>query len=192
MTKIGLFFGSFNPIHNGHLIIAEYFIEHTDLNEIWFIVSPQNPLKEKKNMLDERNRLLLVKIAVDDNPKFRASDIEFKMPRPSFTVKTLAFLTEKYPEKKFVLLMGSDNLMTLHKWKNYEQILKYHEIYVYPRPLAVGDTLPDYPNVRITKAPLIEISSTLIRSSLKANKNVKYLLPEKVYKYIQEMHFYEK
>jgi nicotinate-nucleotide adenylyltransferase len=192
MNKIGLYFGTFNPIHIGHLLIAEYFVEHTDLKEVWFVVSPQNPLKDKKTILSDHHRLALVKLAIDDNAKFRVTDIEYKMPKPSYTVRTLAYLTEKYPEKKFVLLMGSDNLLTFNKWKNYETILQYNEIYVYPRPAAAEDKLPKYPNVKITNAPLIELSSTFIRNSIKAKKSVKYFLPDKVYNYIQEMHFYEK
>jgi nicotinate-nucleotide adenylyltransferase len=122
--KVGLFFGSFNPIHIGHLIIAEYMLEFTDLNELWFVVSPHNPLKEKKTLLADNHRLALVRIAIEDNPKFKVSDIEFKMPQPSYTSKTLAYLSDKYPNKEFVLLIGSDNLQTFHKWKNYEQIIK--------------------------------------------------------------------
>ena len=192
MNKTGLFFGSFNPIHTGHLIIAEYFVEHTDLKEVWFVISPQNPLKDKKTLLADHHRLTLVKIAIEDNPKFRVSDIEYKMPKPSFTVKTLAYLSEKHPDKKFVLLMGSDNLMTFHKWKNYEQILDYNEIYVYPRLKSADEKLPLYKNVKVISAPLIEISSTFIRNSIKQKKDVKYFLPDKVYTYIEEMHFYKK
>ena len=132
--KIGLFFGTFNPVHTGHLIIAEYFVEQTDLKEVWFVISPQNPLKDKSKLLADHHRLALLKIAVEDNPKFKVTDIEYKMSKPSFTIKTLAYLSEKHPDRKFVLLMGSDNLLTFHKWMNYEQILKYYEIYVYPRP----------------------------------------------------------
>ncbi len=190
--KIGLFFGTFNPVHTGHLIIAEYFVEQTDLKEIWFVISPQNPLKDKRTLLADHHRLTLLKIAIEDNPKFKVTDIEYKMSKPSFTIKTLAFLSEKHPDKKFVLLMGSDNLVTFHKWMNYEQILKYYEIYVYPRPKAAEEKLPEYNNVRIIQAPLIEISSTFIRKSIKDKKDVRYFLPEKVYNYIREMHFYEK
>jgi nicotinate-nucleotide adenylyltransferase len=192
MTKVGLFFGTFNPVHTGHLIIAEYFVEQTDLKEVWFVISPQNPLKDRRTLLADHHRLTLLKIAIEDNPKFKVTDIEYKMSKPSFTIKTLAFLSEKYPDRKFVLLMGSDNLVTLHKWMNYEQIINYYEIYVYPRPESPEEKLPEYKNVKLIKAPLIEISSTFIRKSIKEKNDVRYFLPDKVYNYIHEMHFYEK
>ena len=191
-NKTGLFFGSFNPIHIGHLMIAEYMLEFTDLDEVWFVVSPHNPLKEKKTLLTDHHRLTLVRIATEDNAKFKVSDIEFKMTQPSYTVKTLAYLAEKYPDKKFVLLMGADNLGILHKWKNYEQIINNNEIYVYPRPGVDLKNLKLYPNVKLTEAPLLEISSQFIRQAIKDKKDVRYFLHEKVYQYILEMHFYEK
>jgi nicotinate-nucleotide adenylyltransferase len=192
MNKVGLLFGSFNPIHIGHMIIAEYFTQHSDLKEVWFVISPHNPLKDKKSLLADRHRLALVRIAVEDNPAFKVSDIEFKMPQPSYTVKTLAYLSDKYPDKEFVLLMGTDNLKNLHKWKNYEHILKYYRIYVYPRRTSDISKIKSYPDVKMFNAPLIEISATSIRNDIKARKSVRYLLPEKVHEYILEMHFYEK
>jgi nicotinate-nucleotide adenylyltransferase len=189
--KAGLFFGSFNPIHIGHLIIAEYMLEFTDLDELWFVVSPHNPLKDKKTLLADNHRLTLVRIATEDNPKLKVSDIEFKMPQPSYTSKTLAYLSEKYPTKQFVLLMGSDNLNTFTKWKNYEYIIDNYEIYVFPRKgsMNIPVTLK---KTKITDAPLLEISSTFIRKAIKDKKEVRYFLPVKVYEYIREMHFYEK
>lgn len=190
--KVGLLFGSFNPIHIGHLIIADYMLEFTDLSEIWFVISPHNPLKEKKTLLADHHRLEMVNIAIGDNYKFRASSIEFKLPRPSYTIDTLTHLHEKYPYKDFVLIMGSDNLSSLNKWKNYEQLLKYYWMYVYPRPGSDGGEFKNYPKVKFIKAPLMEISSSFIRKAIKAKKNVQYMLPPKVYEYIKEMHFYER
>ena len=192
--KTGLYFGSFNPIHIGHLAIANYMLEFTDLSELWFVVSPHNPLKEKSTLLDDRQRLEMVRLALGDDQKFRASDIEFKLPQPSYTIDTLAYLEEKFPEREFALIMGSDNLNTLHKWKNIENILNNYQIFVYPRSDYSEDEKPlKVPNkITIIQAPLMEISSVFIRQAIKAGKDVQYFLPEKVYKYIREMHFYEK
>jgi nicotinate-nucleotide adenylyltransferase len=191
-AKTGLYFGSFNPIHNGHLMIAGYVIEHTDLKEIWFVISPQNPLKEKSSLLTDYHRLALLNVAIENDARFKSCDIEFKLPQPSFTINTLTFLQEKYPQKEFSLIMGADNLESLHKWKNYEQILNSYSIYVYPRPGSVGGNFKDHSQVQWVNAPLLEISSSMIRSAIKEKKNMKYFLPDKVYQYIQEMHFYEK
>lgn len=190
--KVGLFFGSFNPIHVGHMVLANYMLEFTDLDRIWFVISPQNPLKNKSSLLHERHRLQMVQIATENNSKFKASDAEFKLSQPSYTVNTLAYLKEKYPKNQFVLIMGGDNLTTFHKWKNYEEILKYHEIYVYPRPDNVEVELNKHKKVKIVNAPHMEISSTMIRNSIKEKKDIRYFLPEKVWEYIKEMHFYEK
>lgn len=192
--KTGLFFGSFNPIHIGHLAIANYMLEFTDLSQLWFVVSPHNPLKEKSTLLDDRQRLEMVRLALGDDQRFRVSDIEFKLPRPSYTIDTLAYLEEKFPEREFALIMGSDNLKTIHKWKNIENILTNYQIFVYPRPDYSADEKPlKVPNkITITRAPLMEISSVFIRKAIKDGKDVQYFLPEKVYKYICEMHFYEK
>lgn len=190
--KIGLFFGSFNPIHNGHLIIANYFAEFTDLNQIWFVISPHNPLKEKKSLLAQHHRLYMVNLAIEDFPKFKASDIEFHLPQPSYTIHTLAHLREKYPQHHFNLIMGQDNLSTFHKWKNYELILQNHKIYIYPRLNAEPSSFDNHPNVIFTDAPQIEISSTFIRKAIQEKKDIRYFLHSKVWNYIDEMNFYRK
>jgi nicotinate-nucleotide adenylyltransferase len=190
--KVGLFFGSFNPIHIGHTVLANYMLEFTDLEQIWFVVSPHNPLKQKSSLLDQNHRLHLVNIAIENQPKFKASNIEFKLPQPSYTINTLTYLTEKYPNTKFALIMGSDNLENFHKWKNYEEILKRFELYVYPRPENDGGALKNHTNVKLINAPLMEISSTMIRQAIREKKDVQFFVPEKVWEYIQEMHFYEK
>lgn len=190
--KIGLFFGSFNPIHNGHLILAKYLLNQSDLSDIWFVVSPQNPLKDKKSLLGEMHRLQLVKMAIEDEPHFKAIDIEFKMPKPSYTIDTLIHLTEKYPKNKFVLIMGSDNINTINKWKNYEVILSDYEVYAYPR-IGEKANVPaiEHPHIKYISAPIIELSSTMIRANIKEKKDIRYFLSEKVYDYVKEMHFYE-
>lgn len=192
--NVGLFFGSFNPIHIGHLIIANHLAQHPDLDQLWFVISPHNPLKEKSSLLKDYHRLALVKIAIEDNPKLRASDIEFHLPQPSYTVKTLAYLKEQYPDYNFSLIMGEDNLMSLPKWYNFEYILKYHRIFVYPRPghSTVESQLPfegDF--VFCEKVPKMEISSTFIRDAIKEGRDVRYLLRDSVLQYIEEMNFYK-
>jgi nicotinate-nucleotide adenylyltransferase len=191
--KIGLFFGSFNPVHIGHLVIAEYMVEYTDLSQIWFVVSPQNPLKPAKNLLPENKRITMVRLAIEYDNRFKASTIEFTLPKPSYTINTLAHIKDKYPKQEFALIMGADNITTLHKWKNYEQLLDNYEIYVYPRKEAID--IPEYAqrnSVHITNAPVMEISSTFIRDSIKNKKEVKYMLPQLVAEHIKEMHFYER
>ncbi|MGB0932986.1 MAG: nicotinate (nicotinamide) nucleotide adenylyltransferase [Lishizhenia sp.] len=205
--KVGLYFGSFNPIHIGHLVIANHLANHSDLDQIWLVVSPQNPHKKKSSLLADHHRLALVKLAIDDNPKLRASDIEFKLPQPSYTVNTLAYLKEEYPKNAFTLIMGEDNLRSFHKWKNYEQILKNHEIVVYPRVLTTqelekvnsGESLAKVStsidiqkeNITVLKdTPIMKISSSFIRKAIKENKSVKYLLTPEVGKYCDEMNFY--
>ena len=190
--KTGLFFGSFNPIHIGHLIIADYMVEFTDLSQVWFVISPHNPLKKKKNLLADYHRLELVNIAIEDNPNLRASDIEFRLPKPSYTIDTLTYLQEKHPENKFILIAGTDIFPTFHKWKNYKEILKQYEIYVYNRHNYEMGIYKDHPKIKVFNAPLMEISSSFIRKAISEGKNIEYMLPEKVYKYIREMHFYEK
>jgi nicotinate-nucleotide adenylyltransferase len=189
--KIGLFFGSFNPVHIGHMIIADYFAENTDLQQVWFIVSPQNPFKEKSSLLDEKHRLYMVNLAIEDNYKLQASNIEFHLPQPSYTIDTLVYLKEKHPEHEFSILVGSDNLPAFHKWKNYEQILSQHIIYVYKRNNT--DTIPNNlkGDIRLLDVPLLGISSTYIRQSIKAGKSFRYLVPEKVWQHILDMHFYK-
>lgn len=190
--KIGLYFGTFNPIHNGHLILASYMANFTDLDAVWFVVSPQNPLKKKKDMLADYHRLALVRLAVEDYPQFHVSDIEFKMPKPSYTIDTLTWLSEKYPDDMFVLISGTDVFSQFHKWKNSDVILDQYSMYVYPRP---GYDLGEYKNhqkIHLYSAPQMEISSSFIRKGIKAKKEMHFWMPEKVYQYILEMHFYEK
>lgn len=190
--KVGLFFGSFNPVHTGHLVLANYMLEYTDLERIWFVVSPHNPLKKKSTLLDEKQRLLMVNLAIGDNIKLKASNIEFNLPQPSYTIVTLTYLKEKYSQHEFVLIMGADNLENFHKWKNYEEILKHHQLYIYPRPESDGGKLKDHPQIKLINAPLMEISSTAIRQAIKEKKDMRYFMPEAVWQYIKEMHFYEK
>jgi nicotinate-nucleotide adenylyltransferase len=190
--KVGLFFGSFNPIHVGHLVLANYMLEYTDLDRVWFVVSPHNPLKKKNTLLDERHRLHLVNLAIGDNTKLKSSNIEFKLPQPSYTINTLAYLKEKYPKNEFALIMGADNLESFHKWKNYEEILKHYQLYVYPRPESDAGKLKENPQVKLVNAPLMELSSTAIRQAIKEKKDVRYFMTEPVWQYIKEMHFYEK
>ena len=166
--------------------------EFSDLKEIWFVISPQNPLKEKSTLLTDYHRMALVNVAIENDVRFKSSDIEFKLPQPSFTIDTLTYLQEKYPQKEFVLIMGADNLENLHKWKNFESILNYYQLYVYPRPGSDGGRFKHHEKVCLVNAPLLEISSSFIRSSLKDKKDMRYFLPEKVNQYILEMHFYER
>ncbi|MGL4597774.1 MAG: nicotinate (nicotinamide) nucleotide adenylyltransferase [Bacteroidia bacterium] len=190
--KTGLFFGSFNPVHIGHLALANYMLEFTDLQKIWFIVSPHNPLKEKKTLLADRQRLEMVRLAIGDNSRMRASDIEFQLPQPSYTVNTLAHLREKYPAQEFSLILGSDNIESLHKWKNYEYLLANHDLYVYPRPGYAGGDLRTHARVKWVDAPLMEISSTFIREGIRNKKDLRHFVPEAAWNYLREMHFYEK
>jgi nicotinate-nucleotide adenylyltransferase len=193
MKKVGLYFGTFNPIHIGHLAIANHMAEHSDLDEIWMVVTPQNPFKKKSSLLDNFQRLEMVHLATENYPKLKPSDIEFNLSRPNYTVNTLAHLQEKYPSYSFALIMGEDNLKSFHKWKNYEVILENHELYVYPR-ISEGtvETIFDaHPRIHKIAAPIMEISSTFIRNSIKEGKNIRPLLPEKVWDYVDEMNFYK-
>ncbi len=196
--KTGLYFGSFNPIHIGHMAIANYLIEFTNLQQIWFVVSPHNPLKEKTSLLNDYQRLEMVHRAINDDPRFQASNIEFSMPKPSYTIDTLTYLKEKYPHKEFSLIMGSDNLYYIHKWKNFTKLIKDYKIIVYPRPGYPMDreklqVLIDYKEqFEEVNAPLMEISSSFIRNAIKAGKNISHFLPENVFNYIDEMNFYKK
>ncbi len=192
--KIGLYFGTFNPIHIGHLIIANHFAEHTDLEQIWMVVTPHNPLKKKDSLLPDHHRLEMVFLATSTFPKLKPSDIEFKLPQPNYTVSTLVHLEEKFPQHQFSIIMGEDNLKSFHKWKNYEAILKHHDIYVYPRISNEVDelTLKHHEKVHLIAAPVVEISSTFIRENIKSNKNVTPLLPPKVWEYIDHNNFYKK
>jgi nicotinate-nucleotide adenylyltransferase len=196
--KTGLYFGSFNPVHIGHMAIAGYMTEFEGLDELWFVLSPHNPLKKKETLLDGNQRLHMVRLAAGNNMKLRASDIEFRLPLPSYTINTLAWLEEKHPGNKYYLVMGEDNLYTLHKWKNPHELVKRYPILVYPRR---GATMPsdvmlkellDKADIRYSKAPLMEISGTFIRNGIKTGKDMSYFLPPQVWKYIDEMNFYRK
>ena len=193
MSKlVGLFFGSFNPIHIGHLIIANHLVEHSAMDELWLVVTPQNPFKEKQSLLDNHLRLEMVNLAIEEYPKLRASNIEFQLPQPNYTVNTLAYLEEKFPNISFALIMGEDNLKSLHKWKNYEHILAHYPIYIYPR-ISEGemhDNLVQHPHIKRVTAPIIELSATFIREEIKARRNVRALLPEKVWQYIDRTGLY--
>ena len=192
--KIGLYFGTFNPIHVGHLIIANHMAEHADLDQVWIMVTPHNPLKKKGTLLADHHRLEMVFLATEDFPKIKPSDIEFKLSQPNYTVNTLVHLEEKYPEHTFSLIMGEDNLKSFHKWKNYEAILAHHEIYVYPRLDATAENplFKNHPKIHLIDAPVVEISSTSIRENIKKGKNVLPLLPPKVWEYIDHNNFYKK
>jgi nicotinate-nucleotide adenylyltransferase len=202
MKRIGLYFGTFNPIHVGHLIIANYMADYTELDEVWLVVSPQNPLKQKKTLLADYHRLAMARIAVEDNMRVKVSDVEFDMPKPSFTSHTLIYLEEKYPEHEFALIMGEDNLRTLHKWKNYESILRDHKIYVYPRALTIQEKddlkahrtlskLSNHENIIKVDAPVMKLSASFIRDAIKTGHDVRYLLTEPVFEYLTEMNFYK-
>jgi nicotinate-nucleotide adenylyltransferase len=187
--KVGLYFGSFNPIHTGHCIIANHIVQNTGLDKVWMVVSPQNPFKETSSLLNEFHRLHLVKLAVEDEPKLKASDIEFRLPRPSYTVDTLAYLTEKYPGDEFSIVLGSDSLQNFHKWKNAAMLVKNHLLYVYERP-GFEISNPLHAKLDVVKAPLLEISSTHIRKMIKDNKSIRYLVPDKVREEIDLYHYY--
>jgi len=188
--KIGLFFGSFNPIHIGHLIIANTMVETTDLEQLWFVVSPQNPFKKRKSLLHEFDRLDMVELAIQDNYKLKVTDIEFHLDKPSYTIDTLTVIQEKFPENEFALIMGSDNLKQFKKWKNYDKILEYFSLYVYPRPDSQETDLDNHFKVHFVKAPMMAISATFIRNCIKNNQSIKYLVPEVVEKHIQHKKFY--
>jgi nicotinate-nucleotide adenylyltransferase len=192
--KIGLYFGTFNPIHVGHLIIANHMAEHADLDQVWMVVTPHNPLKKKNTLLDDYHRLQMVHLATEDFSKIKPSDIEFKLAQPNYTVNTLVHLQEKHPDHDFSLIMGEDNLKSFHKWKNYEMILEHHDIYVYPRISTETENLDlkNHPKIHLIDAPVVEISSTFIRDNIKKGKNVQPLLPLKVWKYIDHNNFYRK
>lgn len=188
--KIGLFFGSFNPIHIGHLIIARYILNITDINKIWFIVSPQNPLKSSRSLLNEYHRLHLVRLAVEDESAFAASDIEFKLPKPSFTIDTLTYLKEKHPNTKFSVILGSDSYRNIYKWKNHLQLISNYEFIIYNRPgFEVHNSLSNI--YLLENVPLLQISSTEIRKLLEQGKSIRYLVPEKVYEEIMIANYYK-
>jgi nicotinate-nucleotide adenylyltransferase len=188
--NIGLYFGSFNPIHHGHLIIANHILNNAPLDQVWFIVSPQNPLKPAAGLLNEFHRLYLVQLAVENETKLKASDIEFRLPKPSYTVDTLAYLKEKYPQNKFSVIMGSDSFQNLPRWKNYEHILQHYPIYVYKRPGFEVTNPPANAEIVQVEAPLLEISATHIRKAVKEGRSIRYLVPEKVLEEIERNGYY--
>jgi len=188
--KTGLFFGSFNPIHIGHLVIANYMASFSGLKEVWLVVSPHNPLKQRSGLANMYDRLEMAKLATEHSPQLKVSDIEFKLPQPSYTVDTLAHLKERYPKKEFVLIMGADNLVSLKKWKNYEILLKDYHIYVYPRPGADIKEWENHPSITFTDTPQMEISSTFIRKAIKDKKNVQFFTPDKVLEFIEQKNMY--
>ncbi len=189
--KIGLYFGSFNPVHVGHLIIANHILNETDIEKVWFVVSPQNPFKTESTLLNEFHRLHLVRLATEDDTRIKASDIEFGLPKPSYTTATLTYLAEKHPEHEFCIIMGSDSFQNLHKWKNYEVIVKNYPVYVYTRPgfeaiNNIGAML------NVLDAPLLQLSATLIRKYIKEGKSARYMIPEKVLEEIEKGGYYKK
>lgn len=189
---IGLYFGSYNPIHIGHLAIANFMVEFTYIDQLWFVVSPHNPHKKKVNLLNDYQRLEMVERAIDNDDRFRASSIEFKMPKPSFTIDTLTYLQEQHPGYQFSILMGSDNLGNFHKWKNYTEILENYKIIVYPRPGFNESEINKHPNIFIAKnAPLFDISSSFIRQAIRQKKDVRHFMPHSAWQYLDEMNFYK-
>lgn len=190
--KIGLFFGSFNPIHIGHLIIANYMANHTSLDKVWLVVSPQNPLKKYGDLVNTYDRLEMARLATDNATNISVSDVELKLPQPSYTIDTLTYLKEKYPEHEFALIMGSDNLVNLPKWKNYQLLLRDYKIYVYPRPGYENAELAAHPSVVTTMTPLMELSATFIRKALAEGKNIQYFVPDAVLNFIDSKSLYKK
>jgi nicotinate-nucleotide adenylyltransferase len=188
--KIGLYFGSFNPIHIGHLIIANYVVQNTTLEQVWFIISPQNPLKKTASLLNEYHRLFLVQASIEDEPSLKASDIEFRLPKPSYTINTLAYLKEKFPSHEFSVIMGSDGFQNLPAWKNFNELVKNYPIIVYERPNFKPENKYENATVTFLQAPLLEISSTYIRKIINEGKSIRYLVPEKVRLEIEHNGYY--
>ncbi|MCG8475581.1 MAG: nicotinate-nucleotide adenylyltransferase [Cytophagales bacterium] len=189
--NVGLFFGSFNPIHIGHLIIADAIVDYAQLDEVWFVVSPQNPFKKKSSLLHEFDRLDMVREAIKNNDRFRATDVEFSMPQPSYTIDTLTYLSEKFPRHKFQVIAGGDNLSHFHKWKNHEKILEYGLI-VYPRPQSKPSRFDEHPKVSFVPAPMVDISATFIRNNILNGKSVRYLVTEGVLELIESRKYFLK
>ncbi len=190
--KTGLYFGSFNPIHNGHLMLANHLAEFGGIDDLWFVISPQNPFKQKQTLLPDYQRLELVRRAIEGYPKFKACDAEFKLPKPSYTIDTLTYLKDKYPDREFYLIMGGDNLDGFPRWKNSDQILAQHHLLVLPRKGCGAGSLAGHPNVSIVETPIIEVSSTFIRESIAAGNDVRFFMPQKVWEYVDEMNFYKR
>lgn len=191
MSHVGLFFGSFNPVHVGHMIIANYMVEHTELEEIWMVLSPQNPFKSQKSLANDYDRLHLLNLSIGEHAKIKSSNVEFNLPKPSYTIDTLIYLKEKYPDKKFSLIMGGDNITNFHKWKNYELIIRDHDIYVYKRGDKTEHQLGDTPKVKFAEAPLLNISASYIRNSIKEGKSIQYLVTEEVFNYLNTHNIYK-
>ena len=189
--KVGLYFGSFNPIHIGHLAIANYMVEYSDLDEVWLVISPQNPLKKKSTLLNEYDRLKMVELAILDDLRIKPCDIEFRLPKPSYTIDTLTYLRERNPKVDFILIAGTDNFQSFHKWKNYEEILKQYQLYIYPRPGSDLGKYSDHNSIKLVNAPLMEISSSFIRDAIKNDNDIRYFLPKEVYRYIEKMNLYK-
>ena len=189
--KIGLYFGSFNPVHIGHMAIANYLVEYAGIDQLWFVVSPHNPFKKKENLLNDYDRLEMVNLAVGNDHRLRVSDIEFRLPKPSYTIDTLTYLSEKFPRYQFFIILGSDNLENFPRWKNYEAIVRNYGMIVYPRPGFNSSVMPDFPGVHYVKAPMMEISSTFIREGIAEGRNLCHFLPGKVWEYIEKMGFYK-
>jgi nicotinate-nucleotide adenylyltransferase len=190
MKKIGIYSGSFNPIHHGHVMLANYLVEFSDLDELWFVVSPQNPLKKKEDLLDDDERLKMVKLAVADDPRFKVSDIEMHLPTPSYTINTLTALSGQYLDNQFVFICGMDSLQNFRNWREYQKILDNYELLVFPREGYDGGDLVDYPSVSILKTPILEISSTFIRQCIKEGRDVRHFMPEKAFNYLKQNRFY--
>ena len=187
---IGLYFGSFNPIHIGHLIVANHIVENTEVDKIWFVVSPHNPLKDAHSLLNEYHRLHLVELAIEDDTRFRASNVEFHLPKPSFTIDTLTYLVEKFPLEKFSVILGSDSFQNIHRWKNFENLVAHYSFIVYKRPgFDIKET--HGADITVMDAPLLQISSTYVRQQIKTGKSVRYLLPEPVFRYVEDNRYYK-
>mgnify|MGYP000865216193 CR=1 FL=1 len=190
--RVGLFFGSFNPIHTGHLIIAEHMATRTELEQVWVVVSPHNPLKQRATLANDFDRLHMVQLAIEDNPRLKASNIEFSLPKPSYTIDTMVYLHEKYPQHQFSLIMGSDNLVTIHKWKNFELLLQRYTLHIYKRENHTDiPPLPAGADIRIYDVPMIDISSTYIRQCLASGQSIRYLVPESVYQFLDGSRMYK-
>ncbi len=196
--RTGLYFGTFNPIHIGHLVIANFMANHTELAKVWLVVTPHNPLKKRDDLLPDDHRLQMCRLAILDNNTLKVSDVEFDLPQPNYTIKTLDVLREKHPDREFVLIMGEDNLRSLHKWKDYERILNEFDVLVYPRSVTDGEggainegPVLNMKRIKVVDAPMIRISSTFLRNAIRENQDIRYLVPDKVINYISNNYLYE-